>query len=256
MGKARDLANLGSNTAALATDAEVTSAVAPKANTADVIANSLVDAKGDLLTATADNTPARIAVGTNGQVLQADSTTATGLKWATVSSTPTMNEQIFTSSGTFTVPTGITKVWVTAVGGGGAGGGSSGASSFGNGGSGGVLKNEQVTVTPGGSVTVTIGAGGTGVGGGTGNSGGQTSFGSLTAAGGAGGKKNFGASESLTGVNGGGNGGGVGGDANAGGGAAAANTGAGGGGAGRDQFASQLAGGAGGSGVVVVRWIS
>ena len=41
------------------------------------------DAKGDLLSATADNTPQRLGVGTNGQVLTADSTTATGLTWAT-----------------------------------------------------------------------------------------------------------------------------------------------------------------------------
>jgi hypothetical protein len=47
------------------------------------IAKSLVDAKGDLITATADNTPARLAVGTNGQYLSADSTAATGLKWVT-----------------------------------------------------------------------------------------------------------------------------------------------------------------------------
>lgn len=44
-----------------------------------------LDAKGDLITATAADTPARLAVGSNGQYLQADSTTATGLKWATVS---------------------------------------------------------------------------------------------------------------------------------------------------------------------------
>lgn len=46
------------------------------------IAPTLLDAKGDLIVASADNTPARLAVGSNGQVLTADSSQATGVKWA------------------------------------------------------------------------------------------------------------------------------------------------------------------------------
>jgi hypothetical protein len=48
----------------------------------NAIQNSIVDAKGDLISATANDTPARLAVGTNGHVLTADSTAATGIKWA------------------------------------------------------------------------------------------------------------------------------------------------------------------------------
>jgi hypothetical protein len=43
---------------------------------------SNIDAKGDLLAGTADNTIGRLAVGANGTVLTADSAEATGMKWA------------------------------------------------------------------------------------------------------------------------------------------------------------------------------
>jgi len=49
----------------------------------DAILESLIDAKGDLIAGSAADTPARLAVGTNGQVLTADSAEATGVKWAT-----------------------------------------------------------------------------------------------------------------------------------------------------------------------------
>jgi hypothetical protein len=48
---------------------------------ANAIQNSIVDAKGDLIAATANDTPARLAVGTNNAFLKADSSTATGLVW-------------------------------------------------------------------------------------------------------------------------------------------------------------------------------
>jgi hypothetical protein len=48
----------------------------------DVLTEALVDAKGDLLVGTADNTVAVLTAGTNGYVLTADSAEAAGLKWA------------------------------------------------------------------------------------------------------------------------------------------------------------------------------
>lgn len=53
------------------------------ANANAAIAKTIVDAKGDLIAATAADTVSRLAVGTDGQVLMADSTQSTGIKWAT-----------------------------------------------------------------------------------------------------------------------------------------------------------------------------
>ena len=55
-------------------------------NAGAAIAKATIDAKGDLIAGTADNTVARLAVGANGTTLVADSSTATGLKWDTPAS--------------------------------------------------------------------------------------------------------------------------------------------------------------------------
>ena len=81
------------------------------------IPKSLVDAKGDILTATADNTPARLAVGTNGQTLVADSTASTGLAWSTPASGGMTLLSTTTLSGVSTTinitPTGYTYIYFT-----------------------------------------------------------------------------------------------------------------------------------------------
>jgi hypothetical protein len=48
---------------------------------ANAIQNTIVDAKGDLIAASAADTPARLAVGSNGETLVADSSTSTGLRY-------------------------------------------------------------------------------------------------------------------------------------------------------------------------------
>jgi hypothetical protein len=80
----------------------------------NAIQNAIVDAKGDLIAATAADTPARLAVGTNGQVLTADSTASTGLKWATASTgkigqvlNVTKTDTFTMSSNTFADVTGL-----------------------------------------------------------------------------------------------------------------------------------------------------
>jgi hypothetical protein len=58
----------------------------------NAIQNSIVDAKGDLISATANDTPARLAVGNNGETLVADSSTSTGLRYqAPVQANPVIN---------------------------------------------------------------------------------------------------------------------------------------------------------------------
>jgi hypothetical protein len=135
------------------------------------------------LTSPVLNTP---AIGSAGGTFAGSTSGTTTLKAsATASGTLTLpaatgtialgipSKQIFTTSGTFTIPAGVTAVKVTVTGGGGAGAGGSGASgSNGSGGGAGGTAIKWLTgLTPGNTLTVTVGSGGTGVSNAAGNSG-------------------------------------------------------------------------------------
>jgi hypothetical protein len=79
---------------------------------------STIDAKGDLLVGTLADTVSRLAVGSNGTYLQADSSTATGLKWSTVSgySAPTLGSTSIASGATVTTIAGLTLTSPTLTG--------------------------------------------------------------------------------------------------------------------------------------------
>lgn len=69
-------------------------------NVANTISNTLIDAKGDILAGTGADSVGRLAVGANDTVLTADSSTATGLKWAALpASTPTFTGCLVWGSG-------------------------------------------------------------------------------------------------------------------------------------------------------------
>jgi hypothetical protein len=99
--------------------------------------------------------------------------------------------QTFTSSGTFSVPSGVSSVDVLVV----AGGASGGIHHAGGGGAGGLIYRPGFSVTPGGTVSVTVGDGGGPQpspgplphGGTRGTNGSDSVFGTLTAKGGGGG---------------------------------------------------------------------
>ena len=137
--------------------------------------------------------------GNAGEYLSTDGTVAS---WGAIP--PGSSKETFTTSGTYVKPSAGTVALVTIWGGGGGGGRFQGGQSTGGGGGACVQVLYELSALPA-SISITIGAGGTGAtGNATGGNGGNTSFGALlTAYGGAGGGSNA----SLDPTNGGGGGG-------------------------------------------------
>jgi hypothetical protein len=71
-----------------------------------VATDTLWDAKGDLAGGTGSNTASRLAVGTNGHVLTADSAETTGLKWAAAGSGAVSTDTIWDAAGDLAVGSG------------------------------------------------------------------------------------------------------------------------------------------------------
>jgi hypothetical protein len=95
--------------------------------TNNVVLKSTFTTKGDILATSGASTPTRLGVGTNGQVLTADSAETTGVKWATASAgLKYLGTSTYISSTTIT-PTSVyataKMAVITVIGGGGGSGG-------------------------------------------------------------------------------------------------------------------------------------
>jgi hypothetical protein len=174
------------------------------------------------------NTFANLGVATNGQLpigsTGADPVLSTLTAGSNISITngagsvtiaapsvfSSINNQVFTTSGTYTPTAGMLYCYIQCIGGGGAGGGAAltggGSYSASGGGGGGEYSAGIFSAAEIGASVVTIGAGGTAHSGTTGGAGGTTSVGSLISSGGGSGGGSTGATSILS-IAAGGNGG-------------------------------------------------
>ena len=163
---ASDIPTLNQNTTGTASNITGVAAIAnggtgQTSKAAAFNALSPITSTGDLILGNGTNSATRLAIGTNGQVLQSNGTTAV---WAAAVAGGPLRVTPFSTSGTWTKGSGTTKIYIEIVGAGGGGGGGNGASTDKAGGAAGAggFASSFVDVTSISSLTVTIGAGGTG----------------------------------------------------------------------------------------------
>ena len=96
--------SVGALTALVASDVVEVFAYVPF-NIANALTVSTVDAKGDLLVGTGADAVGRLAVGTNNQLLAADSSTGSGLKWANPGLTLIYSSPYFSGVPSVSLPT-------------------------------------------------------------------------------------------------------------------------------------------------------
>jgi hypothetical protein len=97
--------------AATSATSAAASATAAAAAVTSAIQLTTIDVKGDLIVGTANDTASRLGVGTNSQILTADSTATTGLKWADAPAgytAPTLGSTTIASGSTVSNVNGLT----------------------------------------------------------------------------------------------------------------------------------------------------
>jgi hypothetical protein len=111
---------VGTDTHVLTADSGETTGVKWAASSGTGIPETLLDAKGDLIVASAADTAARLAVGTNGYVLAADSTESTGVKWVEIGDVPAGDlVQLASGAGSIRIPGLAAHAGKEGLGGGG-----------------------------------------------------------------------------------------------------------------------------------------